>query len=1046
MDCARNAYTSNNRSICRNELQNLEKSILPKLDRDETLNLLVQNEISSGMNKESFCDSLFSIIGNKECSEFCREKAAFIFYNCIQRAFGTTPTNNVSSVVEKEQKQENDPSSTSVVTTVAEELFIQFSKLVHQRLMPPPTSLKIGLTAVSKTSEVEPNEELRLLMWQIAIVLHSKLPLFIIDTTTRPTQPPPEDDDNNNNVLEKPSPANGGLSQHPLQKHYKEIIHASSLFCQTMARGGLKDAYAEINRHCCNLIHDMAVKIPLAISMHALALLQPLTGISLRDSMNHDGLNPPSILTTPMLVPPNKCCLVHHRHAKTRCSALDACGKIIVCCGDDTRTQLLETMVLPSWENFALLDRSESVRLALINAIRIVVESNRRQNTNGSPVSIVEPAKCNAMFITLLLLMISDGSEKVSIGAKESLERLARPEQDSEPADISALVLLHSSYILDLLLRDSTNKWAKERRVRALQTMSVVVEIIHLHAKSVTKSNNKFPNGCQLFWMIESICTCIGDEDDDVDNAATSCGVAFGSNTEMAQSVLDLVIQNLPFDRHKESSSLGKDGSSTIAPTNNMKSLLLNDPRHASSGITLLAAVIRGMQASSANETSNTDQRISEAKVYDITSALVSRSILDFVSHHHDVALAVFDVSQSLVDYIWPGLERNLTHKSTKMLLQHGKKLAECCDHTSTPVSTVCLHILLCSIQLLSCPTKFDVSIPTRDLLNDLAEKNNKLGTMELFRSYFRPMVHFLVNDDGKIDLWRQDNSRLLAFDALLRNCGGIVVSENFDLVAPVFEKHLCESLNNNIKKNKSESLSQTKESCDPLAKFSVRLTFMSLLETVLADSTTQMDLLHPFTTKLLTTTIVPNLVWHVGAIAGSLRKVSAGALFSLVRSGGATMSSLMQAAPQLFPVLKTNLRDDEATTRELVCAAFKEILLQLPNCLNEEYSLQLYPECIACLDDGSEVVRFMACSTIPPLFRSAREPCCYFKGTPIEFMVQRLFVHMDDPDRRFQRAIFDVLVVAIDIDANVVEKECKKSRLSHRSGEFCDQLLALIK
>jgi len=70
--------------------------------------------------------------------------------------------------------------------------------------------------------------------------------------------------------------------------------------------------------------------------------------------------------------------------------------------------------------------------------------------------------------------------------------------------------------------------------------------------------------------------------------------------------------------------------------------------------------------------------------------------------------------------------------------------------------------------------------------------------------------------------------------------------------------------------------------------------------------------------------------------------------------------------------------------------------------------------------------------------------PPQHFKGTLIDYMCDQLLIHLDDPDPVIQAAVYDILVVAVEVDGGVVKKKATAVRGSHRDVRWCDKLLHL--
>lgn len=168
----------------------------------------------------------------------------------------------------------------------------------------------------------------------------------------------------------------------------------------------------------------------------------------------------------------------------------------------------------------------------------------------------------------------------------------------------------------------------------------------------------------------------------------------------------------------------------------------------------------------------------------------------------------------------------------------------------------------------------------------------------------------------------------------------------------------------------------------------------------------------------------------------------------------------------QLFPLLKTSLDDHDASSRSLACWCLKVtralcstavlpiaetrlcclcwlqfLLDHWPSKLDDELVRQLYPEILKRLDDSSDEVRQFSCLCLRS-FLAASDPS-YVRGTTLEYMLDQLFVHLDDKDSAIQDAVEAVIVDAIPIDAALVARKARQYRTSHRSPARCDRILA---
>ena len=66
-----------------------------------------------------------------------------------------------------------------------------------------------------------------------------------------------------------------------------------------------------------------------------------------------------------------------------------------------------------------------------------------------------------------------------------------------------------------------------------------------------------------------------------------------------------------------------------------------------------------------------------------------------------------------------------------------------------------------------------------------------------------------------------------------------------------------------------------------------------------------------------------------------------------------------------------------------------------------------------------------------------------HFKGTTIDYIAENLMIHLDDTNHSIQEAVYNVLLIANDIDRDTVRKHAQEGRINHRSSVLCDKLLS---
>jgi len=286
-------------------------------------------------------------------------------------------------------------------------------------------------------------------------------------------------------------------------------------------------------------------------------------------------------------------------------------------------------------------------------------------------------------------------------------------------------------------------------------------------------------------------------------------------------------------------------------------------------------------------------------------------------------------------------------------------------------------------------------------------------GMQKLLSWHFSDVVGSLREEGGL--LWRKDSPRRMAFDALVRTATE-GVSLHLPLLLPLFVTHL-------------------EAECEP----ELRLSMMLLLETIIQQPTIQGHL-SEHTTALINDIIVPNTVWRAGRVASTIRKVSLVCLWSLLKDGHVPTSVLFETVPTLLPILKTDLEDYDASSRQLVALSLEMIFTRLPGAFDEEPIRQLYPELLKRLDDSNDEVRKLICNTLKSFFTAAH-PQVFCNGI-LDYMMDQLLIHLDDQDPSIQQAVLEVIKVGARVDGALVRKKVEAARGSHRSARYCDEIL----
>jgi dynein assembly factor 5 len=227
-----------------------------------------------------------------------------------------------------------------------------------------------------------------------------------------------------------------------------------------------------------------------------------------------------------------------------------------------------------------------------------------------------------------------------------------------------------------------------------------------------------------------------------------------------------------------------------------------------------------------------------------------------------------------------------------------------------------------------------------------------------------------------------------------------------------------------------------------------VRLALLALLEGLLRAAAGDWQSgasLSSAALSIVKQVVVPNLVWRVGRVEATVRKVALAMAHGLLKAGALGPEQLGQVAVELVPLIVSNLDDMESTPRQIACLCLTVLFERLRGFgFGDSAVREIYPKLVARLDDSNDAVRKSVCGTLQMFLQCAHKSC--FAGTVIDYVLEQLFVHLDDPDPDIQQAVYAVIVVAAHaVDKALVLKKAESSKDSHRSSALCNRLIVEV-
>jgi dynein assembly factor 5 len=193
---------------------------------------------------------------------------------------------------------------------------------------------------------------------------------------------------------------------------------------------------------------------------------------------------------------------------------------------------------------------------------------------------------------------------------------------------------------------------------------------------------------------------------------------------------------------------------------------------------------------------------------------------------------------------------------------------------------------------------------------------------------------------------------------------------------------------------------------------------------------------------RLLRECVCRNLVWRVGRVEATARKVALAVAHALLRAGAAPPEALYKIAPDLVPLLSSSLDENDTTVRHMSCLCLRVVFERLRGAFGPQAVGELYPLIIKRLDDSSDQIRVEACFVLASFMAAVQAGA--FSGTPLDYVLDVLFVHLDDPNPAVQDAVLRVVMQAALLDRALVKRKTEANRTALRSPDVVERLLAL--
>ena len=235
-----------------------------------------------------------------------------------------------------------------------------------------------------------------------------------------------------------------------------------------------------------------------------------------------------------------------------------------------------------------------------------------------------------------------------------------------------------------------------------------------------------------------------------------------------------------------------------------------------------------------------------------------------------------------------------------------------------------------------------------------------------------------------------------------------------------------------------------------------VRLTLLAMLESWVREGShdwTCSKHLSAAAPVILKNIICKNMIWRVGRVEATVRKVTLAITHALLRAGSVDPRTLYESAGELVPLLCSQLDDSETSMRHIASLSLCVVFERLKGAFGPQAISEMYPLLVKRFDDSNDEVRMSVIKAVA-MFMQASIPGA-FSGTCLDYTLDQLFIHLDDGDERIQEACYATIMTAASLPPNpnghsmpakeLVKKKATSQRGSHRSPVRCDQLLKAL-
>jgi len=364
-----------------------------------------------------------------------------------------------------------------------------------------------------------------------------------------------------------------------------------------------------------------------------------------------------------------------------------------------------------------------------------------------------------------------------------------------------------------------------------------------------------------------------------------------------------------------------------------------------------------------------------------------------------------------------------------------------------TDVVPEAAYNVLCRLSALDEYKGTNISNDIQSVFN-IQQSITSSNIQNLVAKHFMPSFNYLCPSEHPRPTWEITSPTKAAFVQLLTHCpkeAWVSHKVILDVIIPQIQHEKGPEHGSTEANMLSYASVRGEEVIDALAgAVDVRLSLIIALEEMIKAGTSDWqcsEFIAASAEKIFTQAITPNLIWRVGRVEATVRKVALAACYAMLKAGAVRVDTLYKVAPELVPLIVSHLDDHDTSPRHIGCLCLTVIFERLKGAFGDQAIHEMYPKLLKRLDDSSDAVRLAICGTLQTFLLSAPKSC--YSGTTLDYMLDQLFIHLDDPDPTIQDAVLQVIVKAGNfIDKELVMKKANNNRKNHRSPVMCDKVI----